>query len=66
MAGNSFGARAGLEVGGRSFEVFRLDALAEVGDVDSLPFSLKVLLENLLRNEDGSAVTAEDVAAFVR
>ncbi len=66
MAGNSFGARAGLEIGGRSFEVFRLGALAEVGDVDSLPFSLKVLLENLLRNEDGSAVTAEDVAAFVR
>ena len=56
MAGNSFGARAGLDVGGRSLEVFRLDALASVGDVGGLPFSLKVLLENLLRNEDGSAV----------
>src|SRR6266508_2663166 len=66
MAGNSFGARAGLDVGDRSFEVFRLDALASVGDVGRLPFSLKVLLENLLRTEDGSAVTAEDVAAFAR
>ena len=66
MAGNSFGARAGLDVGDRSLEVFRLDALASVGDVAGLPFSLKVLLENLLRNEDGSAVTAEDVEAFAR
>jgi aconitate hydratase len=66
MAGNSFGARAGLEAGDRSFEVFRLDALGSVGDVGGLPFSLKVLLENLLRNEDGSAVTAEDIEAFAR
>ena len=66
MAGNSFGARAGLDVGDRSLEIFRLDALASVGDVAGLPFSLKVLLENLLRNEDGSAVTAEDVEAFAR
>jgi aconitate hydratase len=66
MAGNSFGAKAGLDVGDRSFEVFRLDALGSVGDVGGLPFSLKVLLENLLRNEDGSVVTAEDVEAFAR
>src|SRR5215218_3595446 len=66
MAGNSFGARAGLDVGDRSLEVFRLDALESVGDVGGLPFSLKVLLENLLRNEDGTAVTAEDVEAFAR
>jgi len=66
MAGNSFGARAGLDVGDRSLEIFRLDALASVGDVAGLPFSLKVLLENLLRNEDGNAVTAEDVEAFAR
>jgi aconitate hydratase A / 2-methylisocitrate dehydratase len=64
MAGNSFGARAGLDVGDRSLEIFRLDALGSVGDVGRLPFSLKILLENLLRNEDGSAVTAEDVQAF--
>jgi aconitate hydratase len=66
MAGNSFGAQAGLDVGGRSYEVFRLDALDSVGDVGGLPVSLKVLLENLLRNEDGNAVTAEDVEAFAR
>src|SRR4029450_7170120 len=66
MAGNSFGARAGLDVGDRSLEVFRLDALDSVGDAGGLPFSLKVLLENLLRNEDGSAVTAEDIEAFAR
>ena len=66
MAGNSFGAKTGLDVGDRSLEVFRLDALASVGDVGRLPFSLKVLLENLLRTEDGSAVTAEDVEAFAR
>jgi aconitate hydratase len=66
MAGDSFGARAGLDVGERSLEVFRLDALAPVGEVGRLPFSLKVLLENLLRAEDGSAVTAEDVEAFAR
>jgi aconitate hydratase len=66
MAGNSFGAQAGLDVGDRSLEIFRLDALTPVGDVAGLPFSLKVLLENLLRNEDGNAVTAEDVEAFAR
>ena len=53
MAGNSFGARAGLDVGDRSLEVFRLDALGSVGDVGGLPFSLKVLLENLLRHNHG-------------
>ncbi|HEX9344187.1 MAG TPA: aconitase family protein, partial [Actinomycetota bacterium] len=66
MAGNSFGARSGLEVGGRSYEIFRLDALAQVADVGRLPFSLKVLLENLLRNEDGSVVTADDIEGFAR
>jgi aconitate hydratase len=66
MAGNSFGARAGLDVGGRSYEIFRLDALGSVADVSRLPFSLKILLENLLRNEDGSAVRADDVEALAR
>jgi len=66
MAGNSFGARSGLEVGGRSYEIFRLDALAQVADVGRLPFSLKILLENLLRNEDGSVVTADTIEGFAR
>jgi aconitate hydratase len=57
MATNSFGARADLEVGGRTFEIFRLGALADHFDVAHLPYSLKVLLENLLRTEDGVSVT---------
>jgi aconitate hydratase A / 2-methylisocitrate dehydratase len=66
MAGNSFGARSGLEVAGRSYEVFRLDALESVAEVSRLPFSLKILLENLLRTEDGHAVRAADVEALAR
>ena len=61
MPENSFDARADLEVGGRSYEIYRLDALQSKYDVARLPFSLKVLLENLLRNEDGVAVRKEDV-----
>src|ERR687889_1449667 len=64
MADNSFDARAELEVGGRTFEIYRLDALQSKYDVARLPFSLKVLLENLLRNEDGVAVRSEDVEAL--
>jgi aconitate hydratase len=63
-ASNSFGARADLEVGGRTYEIHRLDALQSRFDVARLPFSLKILLENLLRNEDGVAVTAEHVEAL--
>ena len=47
---NTFGARSTLKVGGRTFEIFRLDALARAGvDVHRLPYSLRILLENLLR-----------------
>ena len=53
MSENSFDARADLEVGGETYEIFRLDALQSKYDVARLPFSLKILLENLLRNEDG-------------
>src|ERR671914_284182 len=66
MADNSFDARADLEVGGRNFEIYRLDALQSKYDVARLPFSLKVLLENLLRNEDGVGVRKEDVEALAR
>ncbi|MBV8990110.1 MAG: aconitate hydratase, partial [Solirubrobacterales bacterium] len=61
---NSFEAKATLTVGGRSYEIFRLDALQATYDVARLPFSLKILLENVLRNEDGEAVRAGDVEAL--
>ena len=55
---DSFGARSTLEVGGKQYEIFRLDAVAE-GHARRLPYSLKILLENLLRHEDGRDVTRE-------
>ncbi len=61
---NSFGARADLDVGGRSYEVFRLDALQERFDVARLPYSVKVLLENVLRLEDGVAVSPAAIEAI--
>ena len=64
MSENSFDARADLEVGGETYEIFRLDALQSKFDVARLPFSLKVLLENLLRNEDGTSVSKEDIEAL--
>jgi aconitate hydratase len=64
MPANSFDAKSTLQVGDRSYEIFRLDALQEKFDVARLPFSLKVLLENLLRNEDGESITANDVEAL--
>ncbi|HEY5318308.1 MAG TPA: aconitate hydratase [Solirubrobacteraceae bacterium] len=64
MSTNSFDAKATLTVGERSFEIFRLDALQASYDVARLPFSLKVLLENLLRNEDGVSIRARDIEAL--
>ena len=62
---NSFGAKSTLDVNGASYEIFRLDKVTGEGlDVESLPFSLKVLLENLLRTEDGADITAEDIKAL--
>ena len=61
MTTNSFGARGRLAVGGTTYEIFRLD---RVDGTRRLPYSLKVLLENLLRCEDGSLVTAEQVSAL--
>jgi aconitate hydratase len=58
---NSFGAKSTLDVSGKSYEIFRLDSV--VGH-DKLPYSLKVLLENLLRTEDGANVTAEQIQAL--
>src|SRR3990172_4334786 len=66
MHPDSFGARTSRTVGGRAFGVFRLDALEKrrVGKVSRLPFSIKILLENLLRHEDGVTVTADDIRAL--
>ena len=63
---NSFDARRTLEAGGRSWTYFSLPAASAngLGDIGRLPFSLKVLLENMLRFEDGSSVTADDIRAF--
>ncbi len=63
-ASDSFGARDTLEVGGRPYEIHRLDALQAKFDVARLPYSVKVLLENALRLEDGESVTAANVEAI--
>ncbi len=63
---NSLGSRDTLTVGGRSYEVYRLDALERrgIGHAGQLPFSLRVLLENLLRQEDGRFVRTADIEAL--
>ena len=61
---NSFGAKDTLAMGGWEYEIFRLGALQEQFGVARLPFSLKVLLENLLRNEDGETVRGRDIEAL--
>ncbi|MFD1050582.1 hypothetical protein ACFQ1S_36170, partial [Kibdelosporangium lantanae] len=58
---DSFGARGTLTVGDTSYEVFRLSA---VEGAERLPYSLKILLENLLRTEDGANITADHVRAL--
>uniref|UniRef100_UPI0027E55AC7 aconitase family protein n=1 Tax=Zhihengliuella halotolerans TaxID=370736 RepID=UPI0027E55AC7 len=58
---DSFGAKGVLDVSGKEYEIFRLSA---VEGADSLPYSLKVLLENLLRTEDGANITADHVRAL--
>jgi aconitate hydratase len=58
---NSFGAKSSLSVSGTEYTIFRLDA---VDGHDRLPFSLKVLLENLLRTEDGANITADQIRAL--
>ncbi|MDH3266550.1 MAG: aconitate hydratase AcnA [Gammaproteobacteria bacterium] len=60
---DSFGARSMLAVGDDSLEIFRLDAVQE-GHASRLPYSLKILLENLLRHEDGRDVTRDDILAL--
>src|SRR3954466_12107100 len=63
---NSFGSRSALDVAGRQYTIFRLDSLSQLagGNAQRLPFSLKILLENLLRNEDGKFVKPDDIRAL--
>ena len=61
---DTFGARSSLSVGGRELEVFRIDALQARYDVARLPYTLRILLENVLRREDGVTVTARDIEAI--
>src|SRR5260370_29782815 len=65
-AGNSFRTRDKLSVGAQSFDIHRLEFLEKqsVADLAKLPFSLRILLENLLRCEDGRFVHAEDIRAL--
>ncbi|HEX8711597.1 MAG TPA: aconitate hydratase AcnA [Terracidiphilus sp.] len=64
---NSFSSRATLKSGSRTYTIYRLPALGDRGiPLERLPFSLKILLENLLRREDGVNVTAEDIEFLAR
>ena len=64
MSSDSYGARADLQVGDKTYEIHRLDALQARFDVARLPYSIKVLLENVLRLEDGVSASAKDVEAI--
>jgi len=65
MSLNSFGARSALKVGDKEYELYRIDALDQQGiSTKHLPFSLRILLENLLRTEDGRNVTKDEVRAL--
>src|ERR687895_325134 len=63
---DSFDARSTLEVGGTEYEIFRLGALQARYDVARLPYTLRILLENVLRHEGAGAVTRDDVESVAR
>ncbi|MGZ3699914.1 MAG: aconitase family protein, partial [Bdellovibrionota bacterium] len=65
---NSFGTKSALNVAGKTYQYHSLQAFAKAhgGDLSKLPFSLKILLENLLRHEDGFAVKKKDIENLVR
>jgi len=67
MSANSFNSRSTLKVGNKEYEIYRLDALDKQGiSTKHLPFSLRILLENQLRTEDGRNVTKEEIRALAR
>ena len=62
---DSFGTASQLQVGDRSYKIYHLDALKQHGfAVERLPYSLRILLENLLRTENGSSVARDDIEAL--
>jgi len=61
---DTFNARSTISAGGKSYEIFKLAALAPAHDLSRLPYSLKILLENLLRHEDGVDISREDIEAL--
>src|SRR5271155_5419436 len=64
---NSFGAAATLRAGGREYRIYSLKALEKTGaDIARIPYSIKILLENLLRSEDGRTVKAGDIEYVAR
>ena len=63
---DSFGAEGTLEVGDRRYRIHRLSALEGIADLGRIPYSIKLLVENMLRHEDGVSVRAEDIEAVAR
>ena len=63
---DSFKARGTLEVDGDQYGIYRLDALSSLCDLTTVPYSIKLLLENLLRHEDGNHVKAADIETLAR
>ena len=61
---NSFQTASTLSAGGKTYHFHSLKKFSQKHDISQLPFSLKILLENLLRNEDGRSVTKQDIQAF--
>ena len=63
---DTFGTRRTLDVAGKSYDYFSLEAAqaAGIGDISRLPYSLKVVLENMIRRENGRTVTVEDIKAI--
>jgi aconitate hydratase len=67
MTANTFGTRTDIRVGGQPVEIYSLPALARAGlDASRLPYSMKILLENLLRREDNAFVKADDISALAK
>ena len=65
MSSNSFNSRSSLKVGDKEYEIYRIDALDQQGiSTKHLPYCLRILLENLLRTEDGRNVKKEDIRSM--